>query len=52
MKLEASEPSKKKKNPTVNFPPDEHFIFCKRCYKHNQGCVNTGTKIKDPECRA
>ena len=31
---------KKSRNPTTNFPPDTHKIFCERCKKFNHGCPN------------
>lgn len=29
-----------KRNPTLNYPPDEHMIFCMRCQKRHGGCPN------------
>lgn len=37
-------------NKTTNYRKDKHDRFCKRCFKHNNGCINTGTKHKDSDC--
>lgn len=37
-------------NNTTNYRKDKHERFCKRCFKFNDGCINTGSKRKDPEC--
>lgn len=37
-------------NKTTNYRKDRHDLFCKRCFKFNKGCINTGTKRKDPDC--
>ena len=39
------------KTRTTNFNPDAHSVFCKRCYKFNNGCPNTKSKKIDRECR-
>lgn len=41
----------KQKNPTTNYAKDTHKAFCERCYAHNKGCFNTGSKHKDGSCR-
>lgn len=41
----------KRKNPTTNYPKDEHKQFCKRCFAHNGKCPNTGAKSKDRDCQ-
>lgn len=40
----------KGKNPTTNYTKDVHKVFCARCFEHNNGCPNTGSKRKDPGC--
>ena len=38
------------KNPTTNYLPDKHKVFCARCIAFNGKCPNTGKNWPDPTC--
>lgn len=44
------EHTRRKKNPTTNYPKDSHKEFCKRCYEYNKGCPDMNSKHKSPTC--
>ena len=38
------------KNPTTNYAPDKHKIFCERCFKSRGYCYDTGDQRKSFAC--